>query len=96
MIEIRTMQAFDDFIDDLRDNLAKAKISARIKRLGIGNAGDVAPVGEGVSELRIHYGPCYRVYFQQRGTVLIIILCGGDKSSQERDIRRAKELAKII
>ncbi len=96
MIEIRTMQSFDDFIGDLRDNLAKAKISARIKRLGIGNAGDVAPVGEGVSELRIHYGPGYRVYFQQRGTVLIIILCGGDKSSQERDIRRAKELAKIV
>lgn len=69
-------------------------IAARLARLAAGLQGDVSPVGEGVSELRIHYGPGYRVYFQKRGTVLVILLCGGDKGSQTRDIETAKELAK--
>jgi putative addiction module killer protein len=77
----------------LRDHRARAKIAARIDRLALGNPGDVAPVGEGVSELRIHYGPGYRVYFIKRGQTLIILLCGGDKSTQTKDIKAAKILA---
>ena len=77
----------------LRDHRARAKIAARIDRLALGNPGDVAPVGEGVSELRIHYGPGYRVYFIKRGRTLIILLCGGDKSTQTKDIKAAKILA---
>ena len=65
----------------------------RLQRLANGNAGDVAPVGEGISELRIHYGPGYRIYFQQRGDILILLLCGGDKSTQDRDIKTAKQIA---
>jgi putative addiction module killer protein len=71
---------------------ARARIAARIDRLARGNPGDVAPVGEGVSEMRIHYGPGYRVYFVQRGAALVLLLCGGDKSTQARDIRTAKQL----
>nr|WP_252263873.1 type II toxin-antitoxin system RelE/ParE family toxin [Paracidobacterium acidisoli] len=78
----------------LRDAQARARIAARIRRLAFGNPGDVKPVGDGVSELRIHYGPGYRVYFIQRGTVLIVLLCGGDKSTQDKDIEAAKRLAK--
>jgi putative addiction module killer protein len=96
MIEIRRTQAYEDFIDDLRDESTKAKIIARIIRLAKGNAGDVAPVGEGVSELRLHFGPGYRVYFVRRGAELVILLCGGNKSSQERDIKLAKHLAKEL
>ncbi|ELM3819976.1 type II toxin-antitoxin system RelE/ParE family toxin [Pseudomonas aeruginosa] len=77
----------------LKDRRAKAVIAARIFRLANGLPGDVSPVGQGVSELRIHYGPGYRVYFQQRGTEIVILLCGGDKSSQARDIEMAKRLA---
>jgi putative addiction module killer protein len=73
---------------------ARAAIAARIFRLANGLAGDVTPVGQGVSELRIHYGPGYRVYFRQQGQELIILLCGGDKGSQNRDIEKAKQLAK--
>lgn len=93
MTEIRRLPPFVEFINSLRDERAKAKISARIDRLAIGNAGDVAAIGEGLSELRLHFGPGYRVYFVQRGKVLVILLCGGDKSSQSRDIKRAKQLA---
>jgi putative addiction module killer protein len=93
MIEIRRTQAYEDFIDGLRDRRARAMIAMRIDRLAQGHAGDAAPVGEGVSELRLHYGPGYRVYYVQRRTVVIVLLCGGDKSSQQRDIKRAKELA---
>ena len=77
----------------LKDQKARALIAARLLRLASGLAGDVAPVGEGISELRIHYGPGYRVYFQRRGAEIIILLCGGDKGSQERDIRAAKQIA---
>ena len=93
MVEIRRTQAYEDFIGSLRDNKAVAMIVMRVQRLANGNAGDAAPVGEGVSELRLHYGPGYRVYFIQRGKLLIVLLGGGDKSSQQRDIKRAKELA---
>ncbi len=96
MIEIRRTQAYEDFIDGLRDRKARAMIIMRIQRLGEGNAGDAAPVGEGVSELRLHYGPGYRVYYLQHGKLLIVLLCGGDKSSQGRDIKRAKELARNL
>ena len=77
----------------LRDVRGRAKIAARIDRLSMGHPGDVRPVGEGISELRIHYGPGYRVYYIQRGAVLVVLLCGGDKSSQSRDIASAKKLA---
>jgi putative addiction module killer protein len=93
MIEIRRTQVYQDFIDGLRDAEVRIKINARIFRLANGNAGDVAPVGEGISELRLHFGPGYRVYFKQRGKVLIILLCGGDKATQDRDIKRARQLA---
>lgn len=93
MVEIRRTQAYQDFIDGLRDAEAKVKINARIFRLANGNEGDVAPVGGGISELRLHFGPGYRIYFKQRGKVLIILLCGGDKATQDRDIKRAKQLA---
>lgn len=96
MIEIRETSTFIDFIEDLRDDRARAKISARIERLAVGNAGDVAPVGEGISEMRIHDGPGYRVYFVKRGERVIVLLCGGDKSTQEKDIKAAKLLAKNL
>ena len=73
-----------------------AVIARRITRLASGNPGDVAPVGSGVSELRIHFGPGYRVYFMQRGQALVILLCGGDKATQVRDIAQAKELAQGV
>jgi putative addiction module killer protein len=88
--------AFADWLDGLRDPRAKARILVRIDRMQDGNPGDVAPVGEGVSEARIHHGPGYRLYFVERGNALIILLCGGDKSSQARDIAMAKRLAKEI
>src|ERR1700730_922176 len=93
MIEVRQTAEFAEWLRALADIRAKAKIAARIDRLALGNPGDVAPVGEGVSELRIHYGPGYRVYFVQRGRTLVILLCGGDKSSQAGDIKTAKQLA---
>jgi putative addiction module killer protein len=78
---------------ELSDSEVRARIAARVRRLRFGNAGDVKPVGAGVSELRIHHGPGYRVYFVKRGELLIVLLCGGDKSSQTRDIAAAKRLA---
>jgi putative addiction module killer protein len=96
MFEIHETLAFEDFIEDLTDERAKAKISARIERLAVGYAGDVAPVGEGISELRIHYGPSYRVYFIRRGARVIMLLGGGDKSTQDKDIKAAKLLAKDL
>lgn len=96
MIEVRQTDIFANWFNRLRDRKAKARVQARIDRIEIGNFGDVAPVGEGVSELRIHYGPGYRVYFVQRGSVVVILLSGGDKSSQNADIKRAKEIAKQL
>src|SRR5690606_28957677 len=93
MIEIRTTQQFDDWYAGLRDNRAQRRIDARLRRLELGNFGDCSPVGNGVSEARIHYGPGYRVYFVQHGPVLVVVLAGGDKSTQARDIKGAIELA---
>ena len=96
MMEIRKTEIFSKWFDGLKDRRAKARIQARIDRVEMGNFGDVAPVGEGVSELRIFYGPGYRVYFIQQGSVVVILLSGGDKSTQSSDIARAKEIAKQI
>jgi len=93
MIEIVRSSVFDQWMSGLRDRRAMARIAARIDRLASGNPGDVQPVGDAVSEMRINYGPGYRVYFIQQGKVLVVLLCGGDKSTQERDIRQAKALA---
>ena len=94
MIEIRQTAVFSLWLRTLRDQRAKARIVARIRRASFGNVGDVRSVGAGVSEMRIDYGPGYRVYFVRRGDTLIILLCGGDKSTQDRDIERAKALAR--
>jgi len=96
MIEIRKTDLFDNWFGRLKDRRAKARIQARIDRLETGHFGDVASVGQGVSELRIFYGPGYRVYFIQRGSTVIILLSGGDKSTQDSDIIKAKELAKKV
>jgi len=96
MIEIRKTEAYARWIDGLRDIRARARILARVERLATGNPGDVKPVGEGVSELRIHYGPGYRVYYTQRGRELVVLLAGGDKSTQARDIRTALRLARNL
>jgi putative addiction module killer protein len=96
MIEIRKTDLYVKWIDSLRDTKARGRILARIERLKAGNAGDAKPVGEGVSELKIDYGPGYRVYFKQRGRELIILLAGGDKSTQPKDIRTALELARNL
>lgn len=94
--EIRQTHHFAKWFQRLRDHQARARILARIRRLQLGNPGDVAPVGEGVSELRIQFGTGYRVYFVQRGAALVVLLAGGDKSTQSRDIERAKELARRL
>jgi putative addiction module killer protein len=95
MAEIRKTAEFDQWVKDLRDLRAKSKVLVRIERLALGNPGDVGPVGEGLSEMRIDYGPGYRAYFKQKGDVTTF-LCGGDKGSQEADIRKAKALAKDL
>jgi putative addiction module killer protein len=94
MVEIRQTSEFKEWLLSLRDAKAKARIAARIARAASGNLDDSKPVGEGVSEMRIDYGPGYRVYYRQRGNTLVILLCGGDKSTQRSDIRRALELAR--
>jgi len=88
---LRTRE-FDDWLRVLRDPVGKARILARLRSASLGNFGDCEPVGEGGSEMRIHAGPGYRVYFTRRGRTVYLLLCGGDKSSQQKDIRRAKEL----
>lgn len=93
MIPIRQTEVFAEWLRRLRDRQARSIIQVRIDRLASGNPGDVKPVGEGVSELRISHGPGYRVFFVQRGQTFILLLCGGDKSSQSADIQRAKALA---
>jgi putative addiction module killer protein len=94
MTEIRRTAIFLKWLRDLRDVRARARIQIRIDRLSLGNSGDAAPVGEGVSEMRIDYGPGYRVYFARRGNAFVVLLCGGDKKTQNEDIARAKTLAK--
>ena len=93
MIEVRQTEEYSEWFVNLRDKQARARINARIRRLSLGNPGDVNPVGEGVSELRIDYGPGYRVYFLQRGREVVILLAGGDKRTQQKDIQTALELA---
>ena len=94
MVEIRKTEVFAEWLDALPDIRARARVQARIERLALGNPGDVRPVGEGVSELRVDYGPGYRVYFKQRGREVVVLLAGGNKSSQARDIRTALRLAR--
>jgi putative addiction module killer protein len=93
MITLQETEAFTDWMEGLRDARAKARIAQRLDRLARGNPGDAKPVGSGISELRIDYGPGYRVYYCRLGTVLIVLLCGGDKSTQKKDIKVAKQLA---
>jgi len=93
MIEVQKTSVYDTWYDGLRDARAQARIDARLRRLSLGNFGDVKPVGGGVSELRIPYGPGYRVYFVRRDNAVVLLLCGGDKGSQRRDIAAAKRLA---
>jgi putative addiction module killer protein len=93
MFEVQKTDEFDGWLSGLADQKAQAKIASRIERLGFGNPGDVKPVGEGVSEMRVPHGPGYRVYYKQTGKTVVLLLCGGDKSTQEKDIKRAKEIA---
>jgi putative addiction module killer protein len=94
MLDIQQTSLFQQWESRLKDSRAKAAIAARIFRLANGLPGDVRPVGDGISEMRIHYGSGYRIYFQQNGGSLVILLCGGDKSTQQKDIKTAKKLAK--
>ena len=90
MIEIKQTETYFKWENKLKDQKAKAAIAARVFRLANGLLGDVSPVGQGISELRIHYGPGYRIYFTQNGNEIVILLCGGDKSTQSKDIETAK------
>ncbi|SFB20050.1 putative addiction module killer protein [Collimonas sp. OK607] len=96
MLEISLSNVFKDWLLDLRDVQGKAKILTRIRSVSLGNLGDVEPVGEGVSELRIHYGPGYRIYFTRRGKAMVLLFVGGDKSSQKNDIKLARQMAKSL
>lgn len=93
MLEVRQTATYSEWFDKLRDKAAKVRIDIRIRRLSLGNPGDVKPVGDGVSELRVNFGPGYRVYLVQRGEEFIVLLAGGNKSTQDHDIRTAKTLA---
>ena len=93
MLDLKQTETFRKWWTSLKDERARAIIFARLDRLAYGHAGDAEPVGQGVSELRVHYGPGYRVYFHRRGNTVVVLLCGGDKSSQARDIKTAKRLA---
>ena len=96
MLEVRETETYTNWYKGLRDTQARVRVLVRIKRLAMENAGDAQPVGEGVSELRIHYGPGYRVYFVRRGAALIVLLGGGDKTTQQSDINTAKALARRL
>ena len=93
MIELKQTEEFRKWRTRLKDERARTLIASRLDRLAFGLAGDVEPVAQGVSELRIHHGPGYRIYFQKRGNTIIVLLCGGDKSTQANDIKAAKRLA---
>lgn len=93
MLELKQTETFRKWRSRLKDDRARALIASRLDRLGWGHAGDAEPVGDGVSELRIHHGPGYRVYFTRRGQQIVVLLCGGDKGSQRRDVALAKRLA---
>ena len=93
MIEIKQTETFRKWRTRLKDERARALIASRLDRLAFGHAGDAEPVGQGISEMRIHYGPGYRVYLQKQGDTIIVLLCGGDKSTQAKDIKTAKRLA---
>ena len=93
MIEVRQTEVFTSWFANLRDRKAKARVQVRIDRMEVGNFGDVAPVDQGISEMRIAYGPGYRVYFVQKGPIIVILLCGGDKASQNSDIIKAKAIS---
>lgn len=95
MVELKQTETFRKWRSRLRDERARALIASRLDRLAQGHVGDVEPVGDGVSELRIHYGPGYRIYFQKLGNTIIVLLCGGDKSTQAKDIKAAKRLAEM-
>jgi putative addiction module killer protein len=92
-LRIRKTVEFDKWIKRLRDAEVRTRINVRIKRLAKGNPGDCAPIGGGLSEMRVHYGPGYRVYYKDAGKEIIILLCGGDKSTQDSDIKKAKQIA---
>lgn len=94
MKEIIRSETFSDWLSSLKDSRARSRVLARIDRMKEGNFGDSEPIGDGLSEARIHYGPGYRVYFMQQGDVIVVLLCGGDKSSQSKDIKQAKRIAK--
>jgi putative addiction module killer protein len=96
MIEIRKTKTFTEWLDELPDIRARARILVRIERFAAGNPGDVKPIGEGVSEMRIDYGPGYRVYFRKRGQKVVILLAGGDKDSQAKDIKTALRLSRNL
>jgi putative addiction module killer protein len=96
MLQIRKTETFSRWLDGLRDLRARARVQVRIERLAAGNAGDVEPVGEGVSEMRIDYGPGYRVYFKKHGREVVILLAGGDKGTQPADIKTALRLARNL
>lgn len=94
MIEVVSTRLFADWLGALRDATAKARILQRIDRLRLGNAGDTKPVGEGISEMRVDHGPGFRIYFRRSGEQIVVLLCGGDKSTQDRDIVKARALAR--
>lgn len=96
MLQIVQTAVFSSWLADLDDRNAVARIVARVRRMELGNFGDVKSIGEGVSEMRIDYGPSYRVYFTRQGKTIVILLCGGDKKSQRRDVRKAQQMAKEV
>jgi putative addiction module killer protein len=96
MLEVRQTRTYSEWFSSIRDRTVKGRIDIRIRRLSLGNAGDVKPVGEGVSELRVDFGPGYRIYFIKKADLYVVLLAGGDKSSQASDISKAKALAREL
>lgn len=96
MFELKQTETFRKWREQLNDERARALIASRLDRLAYGHTGDAAPVGDGISELRIHYGPGFRIYFRKQGKTVIVLLCGGDKSTQAKDIKTAKRLMKEL